>query len=292
MFDEAQVKFFFEYARKRYQIMLDKQAGWPAPWTDDPILNQYRFCNVFREDDKVTKWFADNIRNPLQSQPEVLFATMLFRWFNRIETGERLMCLQPNDRLSLFKQLDVGGVRMRLKGVSPVVTAAYIIRSPFGMNKLDGILCALEKCYPEIQALATEMTQRQFTLEETHERITSWWMMGDFMAYEVVTDLRHTDLLRNAPDILTWANPGPGAARGLDRLLGQPHGTFNRGSQKDRAVMIPLMQELLKLSQDSAYWPKTWPKWEMREVEHTLCEVDKYLRAQEGQGRPKQKYSP
>lgn len=292
MFSEQQLEIFFRYARERYQIMLDKESGKPAPWSIDPIFNSFRFCNVFREDDKVTKWFRNNVRNPMRDDPEVLFATMLFRWFNRIETGERLMDDTNDVRFTLFFDLNVKEVRKRLNGVSPVVTAAYIIRSPFGMNKLDGILCALEKCYPEIVKLQNEMKERQFTLEETHQRIASWWMMGDFMAYEIVTDLRHARLLQDAPDIMTWANPGPGAARGLDRLLGQEVGTFNRGNKAHRASMNGLMRELLRLSNNPKNWPATWPKWEMREVEHTLCEVDKYLRAKEGQGRPKQKYNP
>jgi hypothetical protein len=43
--------------------------------------------------------------------------------------------------------------------------------------------------------------------------------LGPFLAYEIVTDLRFTALLENAPDIMTWANPGPGAKRGITRLL-------------------------------------------------------------------------
>jgi hypothetical protein len=105
--------------------------------------------------------------------------------------------------------------------------------------------------------------------------------MGPFMAYEVVTDLRHTAILENAPDIHTWANAGPGARRGLNRVFGKDYG-------RDDVVG---MRELLKLSR--YMWPSQiegvmQPRWEMREVEHSLCEFDKYERARLGQGRPKQ----
>src|SRR5262249_26560113 len=51
------------------------------------------------------------------------------------------------------------------------------------------------------------------------------WLMqfpewGGFLAYEAVTDWRHTRYLCNAPDIRTWANAGPGASVGICRLMG------------------------------------------------------------------------
>jgi hypothetical protein len=33
-----------------------------------------------------------------------------------------------------------------------------------------------------------------------------------------------------------------------------------------------------------------WPIWEMREVEHTLCEFDKYMRVVNGEGFPRGRY--
>jgi hypothetical protein len=48
------------------------------------------------------------------------------------------------------------------------------------------------------------------------------------------------------------------------------------------------MEQILQDSITS--WPTEWSDWEMRDVEHTLCEYDKYLRCQSGQGKTKQKY--
>jgi hypothetical protein len=47
---------------------------------------------------------------------------------------------------------------------------------------------------------------------------------------------------------------------------------------------------LLSYSQRVVYWPGHWPAWDMRTVEHTLCEFDKYQRALSGDGKPKQNY--
>ena len=81
------IEQFFAYARERYQIRLKRNAGEPKPWTDDPILAQYSFTEVFREDDKTTRWLNTYVREPMRDQDRVLPAVLIFRWFNRIKTG-------------------------------------------------------------------------------------------------------------------------------------------------------------------------------------------------------------
>jgi len=115
--------------------------------------------------------------------------------------------------------------------------------------------------------------------------------LGKFHAYEIVTDLRHTYLLDKAPDIYTWANPGPGARRGANRVLGRD----KDDDRLRREDIIDVMRDVLHHSHDSANWQfmgtgKEWPLWEMRDVEHTLCEWDKYERVRKGEGRPRGVY--
>lgn len=282
---------FFEYARKRFQIHLAKDVERrPGPWTDDPVLQGYRFCNIHREDDKVTKWFRENIRGPLADTNHVLLATVAFRWFNRIETGQAML----DTAVGLMEgRYDGEELKRRLlhelpKG--PWTTGAYMIKTPAGMTKIDGLNWCIDNVAKDSEHLAARMRGEEVTLEAAWGVLRTYPYLGDFMAYEVVTDLRFTSLLQDAPDVLTWANPGPGAARGLARVLGLPLDAFNRHSEKDRAKLIAGMRDLHELSCLPEYWPSDWPQWELREVEHTLCEFDKYERARLGEGRPKQIY--
>ena len=113
---------------------------------------------------------------------------------------------------------------------------------------------------------------------------------GPFMAYEVVTDLRHTRYLKDAHDIYSWANAGPGAIRGLNRLYGRnleakPH------PRQTNEEMHTLMQDLNRLTDPG--FASTFPgelRFEMRDVEHTLCEFDKYERVRLGEGKMRSKY--
>jgi hypothetical protein len=55
--------------------------------------------------------------------------------------------------------------------------------------------------------------------------------------------------------------------------------------------MIMLLGQLNRSrNTDGALWPKDWPKLEMRDVEHTLCEFDKYERVKAGEGQMRAKY--
>jgi hypothetical protein len=266
---------FFAFARHRHQTYLNRRDGKPLPWTLDPILQRYRFTNVFRELDATTIWFAKNLRNPLRNSIEVLPATVVFRWFNRITTGEVIK--KDKNYLSPAK---LRKAIAKLK--PPYVTSAYmifttslhdrLIAAGLEPTKVNGVVMAIEIWYDK------HKDWRKFkcrTIEETCAWVKSE-CLGDFMAYEISTDLVHTALLDHAPDIMTWANFGPGASKGLERLAG-----------KD-APQLAVAKVLLRLSRNKKYWPQEWPDWTMREVEHTLCEWEKYTRTKLGEGKPKE----
>ncbi len=291
-------KGFFAYARERYHILNRREVCESPPWSRDPIFQQYRFCNVFREDDKTTQWIRSNI--PPDGYGDSLVGAMIIaRWFNRIETLEKM--LPPGtsappyflenlffcwDDLDHWERL----MRDRLTGLKPLVTGAYMIKTPAKMNKLDGLLQCLRIVLTDAKDLHRIFSMPGTTLQCSTDVLAGYPYLGPFMAYEVITDLRHS-ILSEAPDIMTWANPGPGAFRGAGRVFNFDAKYYSRGSKVDYEAVQQIMRELLYSSQLSEFWPDTWPSWEMRDVEHTLCEWDKYERARLGQGRPKQRYS-
>jgi len=295
------IKEFFSYARERHTIYLRRAAGSPPPWTEDPVLQTYRFCNIFRELDSTTQWFRTNVRDPLRERPEVLLATVVFRLFNRITTGEAIF-VQPNlltGRTAWEDFLvtrDTSGLKLSILaycGSGPYTTGSYMTKTPEGMKKLDGMLKVVEWFNQGSQRPGTILwsswrvvAESMITDKHPWDLETAWrWLatfpfIGAFTAYEIVTDLRHTALLARASDINTWANPGPGAKRGLNIYHGRPI-KINVW----REVYIEEMVLLLEASRDPQYWPPEWGAWELREVEHTLCEFFKYERARTtGQG--------
>ena len=266
---------FWYWIRERHNIFLKRQAGDGPPWTDDPILQIYRFCNPFRENDKVTRWQREVFfpqAEAVGATDELLaFNLVWFRQFNRIKTAELLgfqTDWDPDRVKSLLKE--------RAK-TQPVFTGAFIIRSEFGKGKIDSIVDLLTKVWEARSGLVTCIRETN-SIQLTTQWLTRFPYIGDFMAYEMVTDMRHTRLLENAVDIMTWANPGPGAERGLAYLYGEPRmkkdGTLYQFLH--RSEMVPLMKGLLDKSEGKL--GPDFPKMEMRDIEHSLCEVFKYQR--------------
>jgi hypothetical protein len=263
---------YFATARERYAIRLKRLAGMPAPWTDDPVFQGYRFCNVHREHDRTTQWFAEHVRSKLTGL-RVVEATLIFRWFNRIETAELVEDL-------LLDGWNTDEARTRLEHVKPVVTGAYMIKTEMGMTKLDGVLYAIEKALPKLPRMVEKWGSH---IQNATMDLTQIHGIGPFLAYEITSDLRWTPVLNEAADIMTWANAGPGCAHGLSRLYDKEDPwKWNRGKPEHQAEMVELMYNLLELSQSENYWPIDWQPWEMREVEHWACEFDKHCRGSAG----------
>jgi hypothetical protein len=73
------VKRFVIFILARYLTSIARRDGKPQPWSRDPILQKYKFCNVFREDDRVTRWIAANWREPHEGDRDLWFALVVAR---------------------------------------------------------------------------------------------------------------------------------------------------------------------------------------------------------------------
>jgi hypothetical protein len=262
---------FFATARERYRIKLRRDAGAPPPWTDDPIFHDWRFTNVHREHDRTTAWFREHVRSKLDGLA-VVERTIIFRWFNRIETAERIEDL-------LLAGWNTDEARRRLTGVQPLVSGAYKIGSPAGFDKLEGLL----RCIDVARPMLPRMLKWFRSLQMAWEELSAIPFLGPFLAYEIVSDLRHTPVLNQASDVLTWAVAGPGCTRGLGLVVSGNTEHFRYTSKLDQTRMLDVMRDLLALSRNPFYWPSEWDAWEMREVEGWACELAKYQNGLNGQ---------
>lgn len=264
---------FFDYINERHKIYQKRQKGGSFPWTKDEILRTFSFCNVFRELDKVTIWIRENWREPYKDHPNLPFAMSVARQINWPDTLDAIGFPEKwePERIKHIMQSrkDCGW---------KVYTGAYMLTGTLGGTKVqqtvDKILTPLYENPPTIYPES---------LEKTWEQYLPYAGFSGFMAYEVVTDLRHTKHLCYARDIMTWANAGPGAKRGLNRIHNRE---LKKTIKPDQ--LLNEMSELLDVS--CLYLKEYVPILEMREIEHCLCEFDKYERTRLSEGRPRSKY--
>lgn len=266
---------FFTFINERHAITLKRQAGDRWPWTADEILQKYRFCNVFRELDTVTIWIRENWRQPYANHPNLWFAMAVARQINWPPTLAEIgfpEAWRPR-RVSEI-------IRNRREEGKKAYTSAYMLTGTLGGDKasqtVDKILTPLYRNPPPIEEART--------LQDAFDMFKGRPGFGPFLAYEVVTDLRHTRYLRDALDINRWANAGPGAIRGLNRLWNRPfRKKRQRGGEHFRlspTQAVLEMRLLLMFSRKSFVGGVL----EMRDIEHSLCEWDKYERVRMGEG--------
>ena len=73
------VERFIKFIIARHAIYKARQAEQEPPWTKDPILRKYKFCNIYRERDRTTRWISTNWRQPNQNDPDFWFAAFVAR---------------------------------------------------------------------------------------------------------------------------------------------------------------------------------------------------------------------
>lgn len=290
------------FMKARHNIYLKRIGGWPGPWTDDPVLRDGRFCNIFRELDTVTIWIRENIREPYADHPNLWLMLCIARYINWPPT---LAALIESKAWPSHPEFTPEYLTTALEGLAAmghkVYTGAYMIRAEsdpkaiwYSWSKhryiaeiVIGRLWQYKDRW-EILLSGGDFPDDPVGLEEVWQYFQNKYFIGwgPFMAYEVVTDLRHTRYLRNAPDIMTWANAGPGAIRGLNRLYGRELNTQPKKEQTNNEMFL-LMEQM---NANPMLWPEKWPRLEMRDVEHSLCEYDKWERVTNGQGKMRSKY--
>lgn len=278
---------------ERHAIWLRRQAGQPKPWTFDPILRDYKFTCPFRENDRGTVWLRENFLTPHRDDDLGLIAFNIcwYRLFNWWGTGKVLgwqTNWQPDVRRAVLEVAQASGHQ--------VFTGAHIVYSPPGRGKIEAIVDVCTHLWGLRYQIAhqADTTKR---LERVFDLLKTVHCVGGFMAYEMVTDMRHTRLLEDATDIMTWCNIGPGAKRGLQRL-GLPVTLESMHGLLARKAFAPIaLQDQARAPEwtcqtcgnDAGFCGCKVPL-EMRDIEHSLCEFDKYCRVKFGEGQPRSKY--
>jgi hypothetical protein len=283
------VQALLYWVREREAIRVRKEAGEPWPWTQDPILQTYSFCCVRREDDRVTRWIAANIRQPYADHPHLWWMLCAARQLNWPDTLAELIREgawpdKEGFRPEHMTELLVARQRRREK----VFTGAYVIRAE-SSHEVHWFHWPKVRYVAEI-VLGEPWRQRgkihlyfqgEPTLQGTVAALRAFRGYGPFMAYQCVVDMRFTRLLRDAPDREDWAAAGPGTIRGLNRVAGRPVRNPLRQNKALEEILwlYPQVKEIV-------------PGIDLSDVPNALCETDKHLRVKMGEGRLRAKYRP
>lgn len=268
---------------EREAVRQRRAAGQAWPWTGDPILREYRFCCVRREDDAVTRWVAKNVREQYENDADLWHLLTMARLFNNVETLDAVL---KNARAGSvlgvsFYESARSTVRRMQKSKQRVFNPAYMITTAGKkQDKIDYIFELLGTLWANRLHLRP---QKHDTLNSYHMLLGQFQGLGSFLTAQVIADLKYVEPLRSASDWHTFAASGPGSRRGMNRILGRP---VNAPWQED-----DWRQKLCKLqTATSVHLRRAKIELHAQDLQNCLCEWDKYCRALYGEGRPKQRY--
>lgn len=265
-----------KFIKERENVRERKEAR-AHPYTEDPILAKFRFCNVHREDDRVTRWLRQNFYPRFSGEKDLWFAAVVARLFNYpdalIDIQDFILPFKPEKMRKLLHMRRDNGLKN--------FNAAYIVSTNgVAMDKVDYIvtrvLGPLWTARKELRPL------NEMELYQYHMKLTKYDGLGSFIAAQVVADLKYIPscYLYDANDWMTFAASGPGSRRGLNRVLG-----FNVHSKLSEGVWRHSLRELqLEVNEELS------EPLHAQDLQNCLCEFDKYERARLGEGTPKQLY--
>lgn len=266
---------YWKFAVERQNIFFKRFNEEKFPWTNDKVLKQYKFTNVYRATDRVSQYLIKNIIYKGNQKPEeVFFRLFLFKIFNRISTWEILE--SELGEISFegysFKKYDTVLSEVLLNK-SPIYSAAYIMasgRSTFGyIRKHQNHLKLIELM---IKENVPDKLQNCKNMHEAYELLHSYPTIGDFLAYQYVTDINYSTLTNFSE--MEFVKAGPGAKDGIAKCFYD----FGEYSFEDIIRLMAENQEMEFDRLNLSFQNLGGRKLQLIDCQNIFCEVDKYSR--------------
>lgn len=267
---------------ERNQVLANKKSGKPKPWSSDPIFQTYRFCNVDREDDTVTKWIHQHMRLPYRDDPYLWFNLALARFINLPECLNELGYFKewkPERFLRVMDRREKLNLR-RFNGAY-IISGAGITPGKSKHSHLS------DKVFTPLWKRRHEAPIDSYLCKSWDEFFSRTFGMGGFMRNQIIADMKYTDYLNYfaTKDWDTYVSFGPGTRRGLNRVYGYP---LDKSHKLDEwnLMVLRLREEILNRLPSF-----TIVLADLNNLANCLCEFDKYCRIKLEEGsRPKQLY--
>lgn len=249
---------------EREKIRELKEGDAPRPWSDDHVFQWTYFCNVHREDDRVTRWIRKNY-TPAIFGDQYELAIVAARLFNWPPTLDHIKwSLVP----LVHHQLWEGLTQLQDKG-EKIWGGAYLITTHGRkMPKID-------YCVETLQTAEKILPLTGRNLEECWHQLRKIPGIGSFLAAQILADLKNTEGhgLALADDWFSFCAPGPGSLRGLSWFW-------------EKKITESTFHEHIREAADVIDWPDC-----MQDLQNCFCEYDKYCRVLTGTGKSKRGYA-
>jgi hypothetical protein len=263
---------YWTLACERQRVYFSRLTGNPPPWTDDPVVERYRFTNAYRAADRVSQDLLRVQYNGSQDRRDLVFRTLLFRLFNKTSTWELL------ERLFgplVFESFAVDRYAALLSEAlargERIYSAAYILPPPplGAIRKHENHLRLIKHIMDD--NFADKISEAQ-TLEAVYTLIRSYPSLGPFLSFQLTIDLNYTSIM--SFDENDFVVAGPGARSGLTKCFLTTGGLSNEDIVRWMVDTQESQCADLGLKFDNLFGRRL----KLIDCQNLFCETDKYSR--------------
>ena len=267
---------YWRFAAERQTIFFNRLQEKQPPWTTDPILQQYKFTNVYRASDRVSQFLIRHViynAGYPDAANEVVFRILLFKLFNKISTW-RLLESQIGPlhwqrfNIDVYDHVLTKAAANGLRLYSP----AYIM-PPVSLDttkiKHRGHLRLIDLI---LRSSFVGRLQQTTGLHEVFELLKSFPSFGDFLAFQLAIDINYSAVIDHNEAEFVVA--GPGARDGLAK-------TFVNAGHTPAEALIALMMDRQEAEFDrlGLSFESLWGRrLQLIDCQNLFCEISKYTR--------------
>ena len=262
----------WRFAAERHRVYLRRVAGEPYPWTQDPVLSNYRFTNAYRAADRVSQQLIRMTYSAQDVNDDTVFLrTILFKVFNRIDTWDTIvsnMGLPTAGHFDYSRCEDL--LAERRQNSQTIYSAAYIM--PSGRRAVPKHRMHLRLIRGMLDDQLPTKLKRTTSLKDAYALLLDYPSLGPFLAFQYAIDLNYTTLMSHSE--WSFVVAGPGALDGLSKCFN----SLGEYTPEDAILWLSDLQDE-EFRRGNLEFNGLWGR-SLRpiDIQNLLCEVSKYTR--------------
>lgn len=265
---------YCKFAYERQNIFFKRLAGVEEPWTDDAILQKYKFTNCYRITDRVSQYLVKNViyNDKIYTPEDTFFRIILFKLFNKIDTWIELEKNLGEIAYKSYKRENYEKVFEHLLiRKEKLYSAAYIMPS--------GTSYGYDKKYKNNLSLLENMMNnkvpaqiaRAKSLKEVYELLISYDTIGSFLAFQYAIDINYSELCDFSE--MSYVVAGPGAKRGISKCF-----DLAKPNYEEIIRFVAENQDIIMEKYDLNFHKLYDRPLQLIDCQNIFCEIDKYSR--------------
>ena len=287
---------YWKFAAKRQEVFFNRMSGSDSPWTDDSIIQKYKFTNAYRASDRVSQYLIRHViyENEHYTPEDQCFRILFFKLFNKIETWDYVKDALGEITYSSYNYDRYNDLLLKkIESKDKIYSAAYIMpsgKSCFGFDKKhQNNLKLLE--YMMKTGFSKKIAEAK-SLKELYEILLGYPTLGKFLAFQFAIDINYSELCDFSE--MSFVIAGPGAQNGIKKCFGDL-----KGYTYEDVIKYTAERQDEEFKKRGIHFKSLFGReLQLIDCQNLFCETDKYARVAHpdicgvnGRKRIKQQYS-